>query len=239
MPGDVTPIVEIRGLTKDYRGLRPLRLSDLRVAPGERVGLSGLDAPAAEMLVTLLTGASLPDAGEVRVCGRRTTEIADETEWLASLEQFGLVTHRAALLEGLTVAQNLTLPFTIDLDPVPEDVWPRVRALAAEVRLDEAALGAPVARLASHERLRVHVARALAVEPVLLVLEHPTVQLPREDVTALAVMIAEVAARRRLTVVSVSEDEVFARAACTRRLRLQPGTGILTSVDGWRRWFQR
>lgn len=239
MPAEPSSVVEFQGVSKDYRGLRPLRLTELRVLRGERVGLAGIDAPAAEILVTLLTGASVPDTGEIRILGRRTVDIASEAEWLASLEHFGLVTHRAALLEGLTVAQNLALPFTLDLDPVPDDVRPRVEALAAEVELPESALGAAVARLLPHERLRVHVARALAVDPLLLVLEHPTVHVPREDVEALARMIGVVAQRRALTVLSVSEDDVFARAACTRRLKLQPGTGVLTPADGWRRWFAR
>jgi phospholipid/cholesterol/gamma-HCH transport system ATP-binding protein len=239
MSAEYPAVVELQGVSKDYRGLRPLRLTELRVSRGERVGLAGIDAPAAEVLVTLLTGASVPDAGEIRILGRRTVDIASETEWLASLEHFGLVTHRAALLEGLTVAQNLALPFTIDLDPVPDDVWPKVKTLAAEVELPESALGAAVARLAPHERLRVHVARALAVDPLLMVLEHPTVHIPRDDVAAVARMIGVVAQRRGLTVLSVSEDEVFARVACTRRLKLQPGTGVLAPADGWRRLFTR
>lgn len=233
------PVIEVRGLTKDYRGLRPLRVSELRVDLGERVGLAGFDAPAAEMLVTLLTGASLPDSGEIRVFGQQTSAIASEEEWLASLDRFGLVTHRAALLEGLTVAQNLALPFTIEIDPVPDEVWPRVRNLASEVGLDESALGSPLARVAAVDRFRVQVARALAAEPSLLVLEHPTAHVPREHVATVGRMVRAVTEHRRLTLLAVSQDEEFSRATCTRRLELTPATGALSAVGGWRRWFQR
>ena len=64
------PVVQCRGVIKDYRGLRPLRLLDLRVAAGERVVLSGIDVIGAEVVTNLINGATLPDEGEVRVFGQ-------------------------------------------------------------------------------------------------------------------------------------------------------------------------
>ena len=60
-------------MSKDYRGLRPLRIQELRVAAAEHVALVGLDQPMAEVFVNLVTGASLPDHGDVRVFGRSTS----------------------------------------------------------------------------------------------------------------------------------------------------------------------
>ena len=54
--------------------------------------LSGLDAHAAEMFMHLITGASVPDEGAVVVAGHDTRTIATDTEWLASLDRFGIVT---------------------------------------------------------------------------------------------------------------------------------------------------
>ena len=68
----VTPaVLELNGISKDYRGLRPLRIAELRVAAGEHVAILGLDRAAAEVFVNLATGATLPDAGQVRVLGLR------------------------------------------------------------------------------------------------------------------------------------------------------------------------
>ena len=66
----MTPVVDMSGVVKNYSGLRPLRIESLSVAESERVAIAGIDAAGAEVLVNLLTGASLPDAGEVRVFGR-------------------------------------------------------------------------------------------------------------------------------------------------------------------------
>ena len=62
-PARVTPVLQMTGIQKRYQSLRPLRLQELTIAAGERVAVSGFDAGAAEVLVNLVTGASLPDQG--------------------------------------------------------------------------------------------------------------------------------------------------------------------------------
>ena len=75
-------LVRISDVVKNYQGLRPLRVRNLRVARGQSVSLFGFDKTASEVLVNLITGSSLPDSGTVHVFGRATTEIADSTDWL-------------------------------------------------------------------------------------------------------------------------------------------------------------
>ena len=128
----MTPVLEIEGLQKNYAGLRPLRIKALQVAPAERVAVQGFDAATAELMVNLVTGATLPEAGVVRTFGKDTAEIADGDEWLASLDRFGIVSDRAVLLEGSTLVQNLALPFTLDIDPIAPDMLATVTALAEE-----------------------------------------------------------------------------------------------------------
>ena len=89
------PLVEITSLVKDYGGPQPLRLNLLRLDRGERYTLAGFDAGAAETLIHLITGAALPDEGDVRIAGTSTRAIATDTAWLSSLDRFGLVTERA------------------------------------------------------------------------------------------------------------------------------------------------
>ncbi len=66
------PAFVLQDISKVYGGLRPLRVRSLVVPAGAVIALTGVDAPAAETLVNLLTGATLPDTGEVRVFGRAT-----------------------------------------------------------------------------------------------------------------------------------------------------------------------
>src|SRR5439155_18799286 len=115
------PVLRLTRVRKQYNALRPLRLNSLSIAAAGRVALSGLDAGAAEVLVNLVTGASVPDEGDVQVQGRSTSSIADGDEWLASLDRFGIVSPRAVLLDAATLRQNLAMPLTLQIDPIPDD----------------------------------------------------------------------------------------------------------------------
>ncbi len=107
----------------------------------DRLALSGFDAAPPRLFVHLVTGAALPDEGDVSVDGHNTRDIATDTEWLASLDRFGIVTERAVLIDALPIAANLALPLTLAIDPMPEDVRASVEALAARVGLRAERLG--------------------------------------------------------------------------------------------------
>jgi len=230
------PLIEIEDVTKQFGGLRPLRIRRLALSPTDRVAISGLDAAAAETLVHLITGASVPDTGVVRVAGRDTRDIASDTEWLASLDRFGIVTRRAVLLESLPVAANLALPLTLAIDPMSDETRAAVEALADEVHLARARLGEAAATLTPDELVRVHLARSLATRPAMLLLEHPTAAVrDAQHREALARTLTEVAAGRGLGWLALTEDETFTRASGARVLRLAPATGDLSGGGWWTR----
>ena len=150
----IPAVLELSGVVKDYRGLRPLRIAALRVASGEHVALVGVDLVAAEVFINLATGATLPDAGEVRVFGRPTAAIDDSADWLATVDRFGIVSERAVLLDQLTVIQNLAMPFTLEIEPPPDEARHRAVALAREVGLLESVWERPIAALDAAARVR-------------------------------------------------------------------------------------
>ena len=232
------PVVRITGLKKSYSGLRPLRIQSLEVAAGERVALGGVDAAATELLVNLITGASLPDAGTVAVFGHATADISNGDEWLGSLDRFGIVSPRAVILEGSTLLQNLALPFTLQIDPVPEPVVAQVAALAAECGLAAEDLGRQAGELPTHARVRAHLARAIALKPELLLIEHPTVDVADTERLALAKDIATAAGGRGAATLIVTTDVEFAEAVAHRSLALQPATGALVPWKKKRGWFR-
>jgi len=224
------PVVQIRQVRKQYHGLRPLRLMELTVGAGERVALSGLDAGAAEVFVNLVTGASVPDEGDVVVFGQSTASITDGDAWLASLDRFGIMTPRAVLLDSATLLQNLAMPATLDIEPVKPDVAARVTALAQDVGIDAQWLEHPIAALDAGIQALAHFARAIALDPALLILEHPTAGLPPGQAKAFGETVARVTAARSLTTLIVSQDADFSSAAATRRLALDPATGEVKPV---------
>ena len=234
----MTPVLEITGVRKHYAGLRPLRMKDLRVAVGERVAISGLDAAAAELFINLVTGAGVPDDGVIRTFGQATTDITDGDAWLASLDQFGIVSPRAVLLEEATVEQNLAMPFTLQIDPVPPEIATRVRGLAEECGLTPAQLQVQAATLQGIARARIHLARAAALAPRLLVLEHPTADVQEGERRALAADAARVAEARQLAAVAITMDLEFAEGFAHRSLALDAATGALHPWKRKKGWFR-
>jgi polar amino acid transport system ATP-binding protein len=231
-------ILALHNVHKDYHGLRPLRVQLLELRDGESIALLGFDEAAAEVFVNLATGATLPDAGDVTVFGTLTRSIVDADAWLASMDRFGILSARVVLLDAFTVEQNLTLPFSLEFDNVPPGVRQTVRALAEELGI-ASLLGASAATLDAEDALRVRLAKALALEPRLLLAEHPQASLSREECARFARDLTRIAARRGLAVLALTADEEFARAVSDNVLMVRAATGELRPAGGWRSWLGR
>src|SRR5689334_16803603 len=238
MPDPSVPAIRVRDVHKDYHALRPLRVRELDVREGESIALLGFDRAAAEVLVNLLTAATVPDAGRVEIFGRPTVDIQDADTWLSSLDCFGIVSERQVVIDNMTVEENLTMPLTMALHDVDGVVRAKVAALAEEVGLSSDQLRQPVAALGTAARLRVRLGRALAPDPRILLSEHPNASLEAGDLLRFGAEYARLVARRGITAVVLTADHAFASAAAQRILTLQPATGELKPLSAWRRLFR-
>jgi ABC-type lipoprotein export system ATPase subunit len=232
-----SPVLQLEGVVKNYAGLRPLRIAALEIQSGERVAISGLDAVAAAVLVNLVTGAALPDEGTVRTFGASTADIRGGDDWLASLERFGIVSPRAVLLEDATLQQNLAMPHTLQIDPVPRDIAERVADLASECGFDPSLLMEPVSRLTSDMRVHLHFARAIALAPQFVILEHPTAEVSAKGRAPFARVVAAAAQARGTSLLALTLDADFAGIVAHRSLELNGATGALTEWKRKKRWF--
>ena len=227
-------VLDFAGASKAYGGLRPLRIAELRVTAGDRLAILGFDQPSAEAFVNLATGATLPDSGDVSIFGLATRTIDNPDDWLKTIDRIGIVSERAVLLDALTVIQNLAIPFTLEIEPPPDDVRARAESIAREVGLSESSWSRPVAELDAAGWLRVRLGRAIALDPAVLLLEHASARLSPAEVTPLGAQIRAVALARGIALVAAAADRQFATAVADRVLTLEPASGRLKSA---RRWF--
>ena len=232
-----TPLLEISGLVKDYQALRPLRIKSLTLVPGDLLAVSGLDAAAAETFVHLVTGATLPDHGDIALFGHNTRTITDGEAWLKSLDGVGMVTARGIVIEMFTVLQNIALSFTLEVDPIDPDVLPKATALAREVGLDDSTFDVAAGRSSPDAHMRIHLARALALGPRMLIAEHPSASLPRETVAAFGADLARLARSRGLALLALTADDELAKAIGGQRLELIAATGELKTPGLFRKLF--
>lgn len=230
-------LIQVRDVIKDYRGLRPLRLQQLDVHAAESMSLVGFDQAMAEVLVNLLTGAILPDSGSITVFGEQTQAIANPESWVTMLDQFGLISERAVMLDQLTSEQNLAMPLSLHIHTMPGDLRDRVGRIAREVGLTNDELGRAVGSLEPLARQRLRLGRALALDPRVLLAEHPNAPLSGADTRVFAELYRHVVVRRRISSIVLTADDAFAAAVSPQVLTLQPATGLLKKSSGWRRWL--
>lgn len=236
---DPDPIIELRNVSKDYRGLRPLRIEHLILRRGETVALLGLGLAEAEVLVNLITAATLPDSGNVEVFGSPTRDITDPDSWFRSLDRFGILSERAALVDELTVEQNLALPLSFEVDDMTPEVRSQVRNLADEVGIPATVRRASMRMADAVTRARVRLGKALVFNPGVLLAEHPNASVPPAEVPRFGTDLASVAARRGLGMLVLTTDTAFAATVCRKVLMLHPGTGKVATRSRWRGWLSR
>jgi iron complex transport system ATP-binding protein len=218
------PILEVRALGFGYGGR--FRLSDVSftVAAGEIFGVVGPNSAGKTTLLRLLSKVHEPDAGEMRLGGLR----------LAALSRRELARRVAVVPQELAVA----FPFTVEelclmgryphagrrLFEAPEDVERAGEAMALAGVADLAPQ--PVDTLAGGERQRVLLARALAQEPVILLLDEPTSHLDLHHQREMVALLRRLNRERGLTVVFVSHDLTLAAEVADRLLLLVDGRAV-------------
>lgn len=187
--------VEVRGLRKSFKGVEVLKGIDLQVEPGEIFVLMGPSGGGKTVLLRQIMGLDAPDAGEVRVGGHPV-----QGEDFRDRVRMGMVFQSGALLNSLTVAENVGLYLTEHrLQP------PHVVARIVSEKLELVGLKGTEDRLPGElsggMRKRAAIARALVMEPQVLVYDEPTSELdPLRSVTIGREILA---LNRRLGVTSI------------------------------------
>ena len=191
------------------------------VAPGELVGVIGPNGGGKTTLVRLLSGVLAPHAGSVRLRGvplgsHRRRELARQ---LAVVPQDPTLEFPFTALEVVLMGRAPHLP-ALGF-PRPHDV---AIARAAMARLDIAQVeDRPLDRLSGGERQRVLLARALAQEPEVLLLDEPTTHLDLRHQAGIYDVVAELRRTRGVAVVSVLHDLNLAALYCDRLVLLAGG----------------
>jgi nitrate/nitrite transport system ATP-binding protein len=216
-------ILELKGVSKGYGETPVLKRLDISVGEGEFLAVLGFSGTGKTTLINLLAGLELPDQGEVLFQGAAVTGPGPER---------GLVFQSYALMPWLTVAGNIALA----VDAVSEGSKAERAALVAKyiamVGLGHAADRRP-AELSGGMRQRVAVARALAMQPKVLLMDEPLSALDALTRANVASEIEAIWAAEKRTVVLVTNDVDEALVLADRILCLNPdGTlGAAFKVD--------
>jgi len=213
----MTPVLEIAGLSLDDRDGPLVRGFDLVLAPGERVVVGGSVETTSGLLRGVM-GLEAPVAGTVRLFGEELAALP-RAQAEALLERVGYAPRKGALVSHLPLRDNLLLPLRyhrrLATSVVPD------AAMKAAARFGLAALPVAIPPVVSVLlRRRVTLARAVVLEPALLVVDDPTEDLDPAAADEIADQLAAAAVALKATVLAASNDFRVSTALRARTLLL-------------------
>jgi len=218
------PFVVAQQLNKSYAvaasRVEVLRGLDLAVERGEMVAIMGASGVGKSTLLHLLGGLDRPDSGEVRVGDVEITRVSDAELVAFRNRHVGFVFQFHHLLPEFTAIENAEMPLRIARVQIAA-ARPRAESLLGRVGLGERLDHRP-GMLSGGEQQRVAVARALVMQPSLLLADEPTGDLDERTADALHVLLREMHTEFGLTAIIATHNPRLAQQ-CDRILRLEGG----------------
>lgn len=218
-------IIEATGLTKEFaraRGGKRLFTAvhplDIGLEERQLTLVSGHSGSGKSTLANMLAGILTPTAGHVRLDGTDLYSLRDEERSRLRNERIGLVPQGHTALRALTVLDNVLLPSILYAKAeAPVD---RARELLAAVGLGDLADAAPT-ELSGGELRRMAIARALLMDPAIVIADEPTAGLDHANVTAVLTLLRDAADRGAAVLVVSHEAE--ARSFADRCYTMEDG----------------
>jgi len=202
--------LQVRGLRKSFGGQEVLKGIDLDVQPGEIFVIMGPSGSGKSVLLKHLIGLEAPDDGEILINGESV-----ESAEIAAKYRMALVFQSGALLNSLTVGENVGLYLAEHRLKSPEEIDRIVAEKLQAVGLTDAVDKMP-GELSGGMKKRAAIARALVIEPQLILYDEPTSELDPLSAVVVGEEILELKKQIRVTSVVVSHDRELAFGVADR-----------------------
>jgi phospholipid/cholesterol/gamma-HCH transport system ATP-binding protein len=218
---DSTPLVETQELTVRFGRQTVLRAINLSVPRGQTVVVIGESGCGKTVLLKSLIALVRPTSGEVRFDSKNLA-LLGEKELTHQRTRFGFVFQQAALFDSLTVAQNVAFPLKEHAQKSPEQLRETVKSLLREVGLPDSVIAKRPAELSGGMRKRVGLARALALNPEVMLYDEPTTGLDPIMSDVINGWIQSTSKAHSVTSIVVTHDMNTARKVANRVVMLYP-----------------
>ena len=218
------PILTVENLQKTYGGkgshTKALRGLDLRVFPGEFVGIMGPSGSGKTTLLNCISTIDVPTAGSIRVDGTDLTALKGKALSRFRRERLGFIFQDCNLLDTLTGLENIALALTIG-GVAPGTVESRAREAAQLLGVEEVLDKFPY-QMSGGQQQRVAAARAMVTRPALILADEPTGALDSKSTQMLLGQLAQLNRQAGATLLVVTHD-AFTASWCQRILFLRDG----------------
>jgi ABC-type polar amino acid transport system ATPase subunit len=226
-----TPVIELHGVSKGFRGRPVLRGIDASVEAGRIIALVGASGSGKTTLLRCLNGLESIDGGRLRIAGHSVEPGCSDAALTRLRFDVGMVLQDYQLFPHLSVLDNLCLAPQIVRKKTRAEAEKRAHALLAQVGLAERH-GARPSELSGGQKQRVALARALAQDVKVLLLDEPTSALDprtRDDIVENLRQLVKRAAEP-LTLLLVTHDLPLANSLADELWTLDAGRLVEKSV---------
>jgi len=221
-------VLEMRGVHKSFGALQVLRGVDLAVRTGESLVILGGSGSGKSVTLKILIGLLRPDRGEVYFHGRRIDNLS-EAELVKVRRRIGFVFQMGALFDSITVAENVAFPLREHSEYDEEQIQRIVQEKLRSVGLEDTA-GKYPAEISGGQRKRVAVARALATDPEVVLLDEPTTGLDPIRADLMNELVIKLRDELHVTIVAVTHDMTSAFKIARRMVMLYDGRVIINGT---------
>lgn len=173
-------MIEVRGVSKSFGSQVVLDRLDLEIPNGETTAIVGPSGVGKSVLMKIIMGILVPDAGEVLIDGTSITACSSEAERNEIRRALGVLFQAAALFDSFTVYQNVAFPLQERTELSREEIHHKVLNLLNSLSLTPFIDDYPE-ELSIGMRKRVGLARALIMEPNVLLIDEPNTGLDPRD----------------------------------------------------------
>jgi phospholipid/cholesterol/gamma-HCH transport system ATP-binding protein len=215
------PLVHIESLDVDFDRHRVLRGINISISRGQTLAIIGESGCGKTVLLKTMIGLLHPSRGAVYFDGQNLAAM-HEKELTQQRIRFGFLFQQAALFDSMTIAQNIAFPMRQHTRKSGDEIQRIISARLAEVGLPENVLGKKPAELSGGMRKRVGLARALALEPEIILYDEPTTGLDPIMSDVINELIASTRRRHPVTSVVVTHDMRTARKTADRVVMMYP-----------------
>jgi phospholipid/cholesterol/gamma-HCH transport system ATP-binding protein len=224
--GILAPVVAVENVFKSFAGHKVLNGVSLRVNQGETLAVLGRSGTGKSVLLRLIIGLDTPDSGSVCIHGQNIAGLA--LDGMGEIrKKMGFLFQQAALYDSLTVKENVAFPLEHHRrDLSKSERSDRVRQLLVEVGLDGDIDKMP-SDISGGMQKRVGLARALALEPEILLLDEPTAGLDPISSGEIDELILKLQRERRMASIVVTHDLHSAKSIASRLALLNEGDVVI------------
>ncbi len=214
-------IIRIEGIHKSFNGLEVLKGVDLSIKEGEVITILGGSGVGKSVLLKLITGLEKPDRGKILVYGKDIVGM-DEDGLTPIRRKMGMLFQGAALFDSLTAGENVAYPIREHFNLPEQEIQRRVREKLRLVGLEGVEDKMP-AELSGGMKKRVALARAIAIDPEIILYDEPTTGLDPANAKRIVQLIAKLQKALRTTSIVVTHDLQSAFAISDRLALLHKG----------------